>query len=363
MIKRDTVLWLSSIDVIGQKTMKNIFEVIGYPERIHEIDLDTLKGYVNNAVIEKLKESDFERDIKKYKERLEKAKVSFVTLWDKDYPERLKYIPDQPYILFYKGDISLASAKHSVAMVGARGPSQYGVDAAKDISGGLARKGAVIVSGMASGIDSICHRAAIDAGGKTIAVLGSGINVCYPRCNIGLYSEICENHLVISENGLDIEPFPYSFPIRNRIVSGLSDGVAVIEAREKSGSLITAELALAQNKNLYALPGRIYDPLSKGTNALLREGAAMAIDSCSSIIKDVFMESDESPEINNILSIDISDKEKAIFKVFGSDEIYIDDLIAMTGLKSGELMSLLIRLEQKKMIKETERGYYQKIRR
>ena len=245
-------------------------------------------------------------------------------------------------------------------MVGSRGPTSYGIRAAEEISGYLAENKVVIISGMASGIDSVCHRAAIDSGGKTIAVLGSGINVCYPKWNINLYQELIEDHLIISENGLDVKPFPYNFPIRNRIVSGLSDGVAIIEARERSGSLITAEFALAQNKNLYALPGRIYDPMSKGTNALLREGAAMAIDSKEAILKDLLMEADTAPEINNITEIDISDKEKYVYRLIGYDEVYIDELILRTGMKTGELMSILIRLEQKKLIRENERGFYSK---
>ncbi|MGH9448877.1 MAG: DNA-processing protein DprA, partial [Terriglobia bacterium] len=207
----------------------------------------------------------------------EKLGCGVVSLASKAYPDLLKQIPDPPLVLYTKGGPGVLSG-HAVAVVGARRPSAYGSSVAHRLSGDLARRRLVIVSGMARGIDSASHRGAIEAGGKTIAVLGSGIDVIYPRENTKLAEKIVENGALITEFPLGTHPAPENFPIRNRIISGLSLGVLIVEAAEYSGSLITARLALEQNREVFAVPGNITSPQSFGPNLLIKQGAKLVDD-------------------------------------------------------------------------------------
>lgn len=202
-----------------------------------------------------------------------KYNVIKINIESKYYPEKLKCIDNPPKELFCIGNLELMSAK-SIAIIGARDYSNYGKRAAKDFSYNLAKNNICIISGLARGIDSFAHEACLIANGKTIAVLGSGLDVVYPKENFGLYNKIISNGgLVISEYPLGSKPQKQHFPARNRIISGLSDGVLVIEAKEKSGTNITVDFALEQGKDVFVVPGNIYSRTSDGTNFLIKEGA------------------------------------------------------------------------------------------
>jgi DNA processing protein len=194
--------------------------------------------------------------------RIRTDKIKQVKLEDRDYPELLKYIPDPPLSLYYAGDITLAS-RPSIAVVGARKATSYGKWAAYGFAKKLSEYGIVVVSGMAYGVDSWAHKGAVENQGKTIAVLGCGIDICYPASNRALRDDILKEGLILSEYEPGTPPLPFRFPLRNRIISGLSLGTIVIEAGLSSGSLITAEYAADQGRNIYALPGNInsmYNP-------------------------------------------------------------------------------------------------------
>ena len=194
------------------------------------------------------------------------------------FPQRLKYMTDCPYGLFVKGDVKRLTQNETngmVSVVGARNSSAYGNHMAENIGFELAAHGITVISGMARGIDASAHRGAVNASGPTIAVLGCGADICYPRENINLYEEILEHGVIISEFPCKTPPLSWQFPLRNRIISGLSDKVVVVEARKKSGSLITVEYALQQGKDVMAVPGRADDKLSEGCNQLIREGAEL----------------------------------------------------------------------------------------
>lgn len=202
--------------------------------------------------------------------------VRLVTIYDAGYPENLKTIADPPPVLYVKGDLK-EEDKISLAVVGSRYPSFYGLSSAEKFSGALVSLGVTVVSGMARGIDTCAHRAALKNGGRTIAVMGSGFNRIYPEENGSLAEDISKQGCVISEFPMECGPVAYNFPQRNRIISGLSLGVLVVEAADNSGALITADFALEQGREVFAVPGKIDSRLSAGTNKLIREGARLAL--------------------------------------------------------------------------------------
>ncbi|WP_240050832.1 DNA-processing protein DprA [Metabacillus litoralis] len=201
--------------------------------------------------------------------------ISFTTTFQNNYPILLKQIADPPPILFYKGNISLASYSKLISVVGTRFPSQYGRLALHHILKPLIKVNWVIVSGMAKGIDTIAHEAALSNNGKTIAVIAGGLNHVYPKENISLSEKIISSHLLLSEHPPDTKPQKWHFPMRNRIISGVSIGTIVIQAKRRSGSLITAHQALEQNREVFAVPGSIFEECSSGTNELILSGAKL----------------------------------------------------------------------------------------
>ena len=215
--------------------------------------------------------------LEKYEKYILKNDIKIINISDDNYPAKLKNIYAPPITIFAKGDISLLNSK-SIAIVGSREPSKYGIYVAEKFSKELSKEGITIVSGLARGIDTFAHVGALSSFGKTIAVLGSGIDVVYPKENAKYYREISEKGLIISEYIVGTAPESKNFPQRNRIISGLSDGVLVVEARKNSGTMITTDFALEQGKELYVIPGNITSNLSAGTNNLIKEGAKLVTD-------------------------------------------------------------------------------------
>lgn len=213
-------------------------------------------------------------DEEKKKELFKQLKCRYTTIYSKDYPKKLKTINYPPIVLYYYGDLSLVDTP-TIGIVGMRDVDVYGTKVTRELSGDLSKAGYTIVSGMARGIDGIAHRTAIANGGKTIAVLGSGIDYCYPKQNQHLYNEIKENHLLMSEYPAMSEPQRQKFPFRNRIVAGLSDDILVTQAKERSGTLITVGYALEQGKDVYCVPSRIDDP--EGCNLMIQQGAKLVM--------------------------------------------------------------------------------------
>lgn len=196
----------------------------------------------------------------------------YITIFDKAYPQKLRETYQAPLVLFYRGNLELLKFP-SLAIVGARQNSPYSNEVLQSIIPEVTRHGITTISGLAQGVDSLCHRLTINNSGQTIGVIGTGLNKVYPRCNQELQTEMMNNFLVLSEYFYDDEPRAWHFPERNRIIAGLCDSLVVIEAKERSGSLITANLALQENRNVMAVPGKINAPLSRGCNLLIQEGA------------------------------------------------------------------------------------------
>ena len=303
------------------------------------------------------------RDWDKVKEELElidKNKINIITYKDDPYPAKLMNIYDRPPFLYVRGNLNKDDI--NIAIVGSRQASTYGKYTTEKISRELALKGLTIVSGMARGIDSVAHRGALTAHGRTIAVLGSGLDVIYPPENKILFADIIQNGAVISEFPLGTPPRSANFPTRNRIISGMSYGVVIVEAGEKSGSLITARLALEQGREVFAVPGSIDAAGSRGTNKLIKQGAKL-IENTDDIMEEILPQIDRTTvlkpssvsnsEVIAAKSAEIlSTGDQKIIGLISGGRVHIDDLISSSGLSSADILSALTTLELKGLVQQ-----------
>lgn len=268
--------WLHSIEKIGDKVRKKLMEHYKSAKEIYFTPEKYLKQIVNGEQAEKIGEWKIKWQVTEEYQKLLDQGIHMVTIWDEKYPERLRAIKSPPVFLYYRGELP-DEGKNSLAIIGARECSDYGSFMAKSFGKRAGEAGINIISGMARGIDGISQKAALDAGGYTYAVLGCGVDICYPASNRELYEAISEKGGIISPFFPGTKPRKTLFPYRNGIVAGLSDAVLVVEARLKSGTWITVDMALEQGKDVYAVPGRLTDRLSDGCNLLIRQGAGIAL--------------------------------------------------------------------------------------
>ena len=291
-------------------------------------------------------------------ETLVRKSIWLIRETDSDYPLLLAQIPNPPFILYGTGRATLFESQIPLGVVGSRKPTSYGIQATETITETLARAGACIISGLALGIDAIAHRTAVEAGGATIAVLGSGIDneSLYPPSNQGLARRITESGgAVISEYPPGTPALKEHFPARNRIISGLSKGILVVEAQEKSGALITARFALEQNRDVFAVPGSIFSLSSKGTNALIQEGAKLV--SCGEdILKEYGIE-----YTTNTGSLEPLDETEERILVVLAESRTVDDIKALTGLDTPAIIASVSLLEMKGRIRAIEGERYERI--
>ena len=272
--------WLYNIPGVGRKTIKYLLSEKGTPEAVYHMSQKELEClldamHAKSTLAERIIDSKKDWNIKRAYENLKEKGIRFTCLGDEKYPGRLAQIPDAPYGLYFQGKL-LMEERPSVAIIGARNCSEYGRRMAQHYGRELAAAGIQIISGMARGIDGISQKAALDAEGFSLGVLGCGVDICYPAENRELYEMLCKRGGICSEYPPGTEPKNSLFPPRNRIISGLSDVVLVIEAKNRSGTLITVDMALEQGREVYALPGRVTDALSEGCNRLIQQGAAVA---------------------------------------------------------------------------------------
>lgn len=272
-------IWLASVEGLGpvkKFALLNKFETAKRIYNATEKEILKVDGMIDK-IVQNMQKAKDAKLLEKYEKYILKNDIKIINISDDNYPVKLKNIYAPPITIFAKGDISLLNSK-SIAIVGSREPSKYGIYVAEKFSKELSKEGITIVSGLARGIDTFAHVGALSSFGKTIAVLGSGIDVVYPKENAKYYREISEKGLIISEYIVGTAPESKNFPQRNRIISGLSDGVLVVEARKNSGTMITTDFALEQGKELYVIPGNITSNLSAGTNNLIKEGAKLVTD-------------------------------------------------------------------------------------
>ncbi|OGC77723.1 MAG: DNA protecting protein DprA [candidate division Zixibacteria bacterium RBG_16_40_9] len=279
----------------------------------------------------------------------EKNRIGWITFLDSDYPDNLKQIYDFPPFFFMQGNLS-DKDDMAVAIVGTRTASTYGKSITEKISSELTSKGFTIVSGLALGIDTYGHQAALNSGGRTVAVFGSGLDVIYPTENKRLVEKIVENGAVISEFLMGTKPEKENFPTRNRIISGLSLGVIVVEAGAKSGALLTAQYALDQNKEVFAIPGNLTSKTSEGTNALIKQGAKL-VTSVNDILSELKVYSSSSAEKAKPIP-ELPAEEKSIYQILSTEPAHIDQIAQTVSVSTGQALSLLLSLELKGLVKQ-----------
>ncbi|WP_409227464.1 DNA-processing protein DprA [Gudongella sp. SC589] len=351
--ERNTVIWLNSLGIYNDSIDK-LKSYLGDLREIHELghsDLEKL-GIFSSGALEKITKSDFKSSMDRYYEKLNGLEMDVITIFDKDYPQDLLKIPDKPFVIYRKG--SMIPQDHiAMGIVGSRKATNYGKWAAERFARELANMGVTIISGMAAGIDSIAHRTAVENGGRTIGILGNGLDKVYPKSNWGLYKEAVDNGALISEFPPGAQPYNFHFPMRNRIISGLSLGVIVVEAQQRSGSLITAHHALAQGKDVFAIPGNINSIYSQGTNMLIRDGAKPLLD-----MDDILEEVRElqllkrSNDMDRLNEADLSDTERRVLAFLKEGPVHSDIIVLKSGLDIQTVISTLTILELKGIIKE-----------
>lgn len=354
--------WCTYLQMISPLKVRRILEIKGGPQELFGCTDGELRSYgLTRRELEifheaLLKEGQLEEDM----EKLDDQGIRFVTENEEEYPGRLKEVTDHPVGLFVKGCLP-KGGKPCVAIVGARGCSSYGRECAEYFAQVLAGAGVQIISGMAYGIDSCSQRAALQSG-TSFAVLGGGVNICYPRENIDLYEQLIQKGGVLSEMRPDTRGLPVLFPRRNRIISGISEAVVVVEARKKSGSLITAEFAGEQGRYVYAVPGPVHSRLSEGCHQLIRNGGIL-LSSPEELMDDLHIGRKQGEKRGYIVGKEsLSDIEGDVYQFVEKDPVSVEQLLERTGYPAGSLSGALLCLELKGYICQEPLNCYRRTR-
>ena len=356
----EAALWicLQQISGLGGQGICKLLSQFGSPENIFSASHQALKQVVSEAVSSLIKKGPDLLTAELGLQWLEKDDNHLITLADAHYPQALLEIPDPPPVLYAKGDLSCLSIP-AIAMVGSRNASVQGEKNAEEFAYALSEQGFCIISGMALGIDGAAHRGALkNKNGKTIAVVGTGLDIVYPAKHRELAHKIVAQGLVISEFAIGTPSRPQNFPRRNRIISGLSLGCLVVEANTQSGSLITAKCAAEQGREVFAIPGSIHSPMSKGCHELIKQGAKLV-----DCIKDI---TDElAPHLSHLIMESVEKSAGAepntLLDLMGFDPINMEALITLTNLTSEDLSAKLLLLELENKIASLPGGRYQRI--
>ncbi|MEG1751551.1 MAG: DNA-processing protein DprA [Clostridia bacterium] len=351
------LIFLTNFDFLNAKKTRQIIELFEKPKNLlllfanHKIEVCKIIGVEHYNEILNLLDKTF---IQNYCNNLEMSGVQCITINSENYPKKLLQLENPPMVLFCKGDISLLE-KRGIAIVGARMPTMYGRDVTAKFARGLAENGLVIVSGLADGVDKISHETALTANGKTIAVLGSGFNKIYPPNNINLAKKIENLGLLVSEYRPSMGSTLYNFPNRNRIIAGLSDGVLITEAGEKSGALHTKEFALDLGKDVFAVPGNITSPKSVGTNRIIKSAQCACVTEYLDILnefgitaKDVVKENKKS--VNGI--------QKIILDILSDGDLHFDEIKQRAKIDTPTLSTYLTTMQINGIIKKLPSNYY-----
>lgn len=352
--------WLASVRGISAGKKMFLRQRFGSARQIYNIEEKDLQGtgILTEQEIQALlrgKDGNFEKEY----EKMVAGNIFFVPYFSDDYPKKLKKIASPPYALYVKGRLPDEERK-AVAIVGARRCTPYGEQMALEYARVLAEQGAEIISGMARGIDGAGQRGALNGNGTTYGILGCGVDICYPRENMGLYMDIQRSGGLISEQIPGEKPLPYYFPARNRIISALSDAVLVMEAKEKSGSLITADMALEQGKDVYALPGPATSPLSTGCHRLIQQGAGILV-SPEDLLEEMHIHKIKIGQKNNKNEKMLESTENLVYSCLGFTPKGVDYLSEETGLSVRKVLEELITLELQGKAREISKNNYIKI--
>ncbi len=359
--KRFAWLALHLTPGLGRILFKRLLEAFGEPEAALAADLPQLlavKG-MRKAVAWRIHRHETVQDPAAELTRLEKTGGRLVTYRDADYPALLREIHDPPMVLYAKGK-KLPPDALAVAVVGSRNASYYGIQAAQRLASSLARNGVVVVSGMARGIDAAAHTGCLQAGGFTVAVLGTGLDVPYPRAHRGLAAQVADGGVLLTEFPMGTPPEPRNFPVRNRIISGLSRGVVVVEAAQRSGSLITAGLALEQGREVFAVPGSIGSLKSRGTHHLIRQGAKL-VEGADDVLEEFGLgparQRAEAARPVAALAV-LAEDEKRLYEVVEDTPMHVDEIVRRAGMDPGAVLGILMRLELRGLVRQLPGKYF-----
>jgi len=348
---------LSSIPGVGRVTFRKLAQHFGSPERALSAssqDLKTISG-LSDKVINEITSFSWREYAEQELAKARDAGIAIIIAEDAAYPTALKNTPDPPLFLYVKGDLQQGDG---IAIVGTRKPTHYGLTVTRRISSELASAGLTIVSGLARGIDTQAHRGALAAKGRTIAVLGCGIDVAYPPENKGLMEDISRSGAVVTENPFGTQPESGYFPARNRIISGLSRGTVIIEAAEDSGSLITAKYALEQGRKLFAVPGNIGLVNSRGSNSLIKQGATL-VESAQDILQNLKIQSADAQSAGAARDLpSLTKDEEPVFRQITNEPKHIDLLMKESNTTPARISGVLVTLELKGLVRQLPGKYY-----
>jgi len=352
MTETEACIALNMIPRMGPVRMRALIAALGSARNILDAGQDTLRGIpgIGPEVAKWIASWKEHIDLEAELRRIERAGARVVAWHEPDYPPLLKEIHDPPIVLYVKGTLSPRD-KNTIGIVGTRKPTHYASECAKKLSYQLAYAGLTVASGLARGVDTFAHQGALAAKGRTLAVIGSGLGELYPPENRALAEKIAESGALLSEFPMTTKADKQTFPMRNRIISGLSFGLLVVEAGLRSGALITATQAAEQGRSIYAVPGRIDNPNCEGSNRLIQQGAKLVL-SANDILDEMQMLFPKVPELPKpALPENLSECEKAILKALEHDELLVDEIVAKTGLPSHVVSSTLLALELRQLVK------------
>ncbi len=353
---------LHSLDGIGTRSLGKIKKHFGSFQNCFESGREGLyASFLAQVISDRILEVRQKIDPLNLLQDLFASGTRLCSLEDKDYPSMLAQIHDPPYLLYYRGNIEILQGM-CIGVVGSRMASNYGTAQSRRFARELASQGMVVVSGMARGIDTEAHRGALEVGGKTAAILGSGLDIIYPPENAQLFGEIANKGIVISEFPPHTHPEPGNFPVRNRLISGLCRGVLVVEAQQRSGALITVDFALEQGRDVFALPGQVDRKNSEGTNNLIKQGAALVTEP-NDILGEYYPKSGQA-KVADLFQADLfalDQVERQIIDCMLDEPVHIDDIMYNTALSIGELSTRLLQMEFKGIIKALPGNYYKSI--
>ena len=358
LTQKQLELWFASVLALGPVKRAALLEYFGNENEIYNAKKEhwmLVKGITKKDA----QAMDFIRNeewIAREYEKIQQKAIQLVSIHDHSYPEKLRFISKAPYALFVRGKLP-AEYKVSIAIVGARNCTPYGKEMALWFGRELSKAGIQVISGLAMGIDGYAHKGALLGDTSTYAVLGTGIDICYPKEHFYLYEEIFQKGGIISEYGSGVPGKAFQFPMRNRIIAGLCDGVLVVEAKERSGSLITADLALEQGKDIYTIPGKIGDLLSVGCNNLYKQGAEM-VTSPSDILENYHIKNIQEKNKMESVYKSLDTKERRVFSCITMEVKNIDDIIKESGVVMSEAIPIIVKLELKGAIQQVAKQNY-----
>ncbi|MEP6809685.1 MAG: DNA-processing protein DprA [Chthoniobacterales bacterium] len=365
MNSTEACIALNMLPKMGPVRLRKLLEVFETPEQILAARASALRAVdgIGADVAEQIVHWESAVDLSAELDRIRDFGATVITPTSEMYSRQLREIHAPPIVLYVWGELKERD-QHAIGVIGSRRTTHYGTEAAKKLSYQLAYSGLTVISGLARGIDTAAHQGALAAKGRTIAVIGSGLNKLYPPENAALAEKIANgNGAVVSEFSMDVEPDRQTFPMRNRIISGWSHGILVVEAGLNSGALITASQALEQGRAVYAVPGHIHAPSAMGSNRLIQQGAKLVMEAAD-ILDDLSIllpEAKPSPEAAARPLPELTEDERKVYDAIHDSETSIDDIAAGAVLPSGSVSSVLLRLELKRLVKQLPGKYFVKL--